>query len=169
MEKTGSRAKKAGFRLVVLGPRVLVSSLSSFPSSAWERKAPKLCFAGTASPERMVPFGRCRCDEAELRGLRSQAELGNEAQRGHEARPPLLFVVPRYLSGVRNQSRCMPRIVWGAGMTSPVSCSMAQPHALLTGFGEGFPSAKCWRKLGRASFAFSRPSVMAAIRRTWGY
>src|SRR5262249_10364550 len=44
----------------------------SFPSSAWERRAAKLCFA---SQHREA--GRSN-REAELRDVRSQAELGNE-------------------------------------------------------------------------------------------
>src|SRR5262249_39007784 len=40
----------------------------SFPSSAWERTASKLCFESWPK-EKRSPLVRCRNDEAELRGL----------------------------------------------------------------------------------------------------
>jgi hypothetical protein len=53
-----------------MSPRLL--SLTSFPSSAWERTAAKLCFAS--------PWQRLHADrEAELRTTGSQAELGNQS------------------------------------------------------------------------------------------
>jgi len=51
---------------------VIPPSLSSFPSSAWERIGAKLCFA-TTKPATDV------CREAELREQGSQAELGNQS------------------------------------------------------------------------------------------
>src|SRR5262249_36563910 len=61
----------------------------SFPSSAWEREAPKLCFAGTVSHQKIRFWVGCRCDEAELRGraFPSRAwerELQRELQKRKE-------------------------------------------------------------------------------------
>ncbi len=52
--------------------RATISSLSSFPSSAWERRSAKLCFASRAGPDAKQSFAP----------VRSQAELGNERQAG---------------------------------------------------------------------------------------
>src|SRR5204863_9212230 len=52
------------------------SQLRSFPSSAWERKNTKLCFVCCISGH--AALTAMRRLEAELRVLRSQAELGNE-------------------------------------------------------------------------------------------
>src|SRR5262249_54237536 len=77
-------------------------------------------------------------------------------------------LVPRQSSGVRNQSRRTTRIGCGGRRGSPVSRAMAQPQALLTAFWETLPSRKYLRRLGRAAFAFIRPSVTAHMTRTWG-
>src|SRR5262249_41434025 len=70
---------------------------SSFPSSAWERKGAKLCFAAVT----------CAGCEAELRDVRSQAELGNEKPQW---RGPPMTLYPQLVRNV-----FQPLSLWRAG------------------------------------------------------
>src|SRR5579859_4113744 len=54
-----------------------VESIPSFPSSAWERTAAKLCFASPRGGRGYRPFRRHDAKQS-FAAVRSQAELGNE-------------------------------------------------------------------------------------------
>ena len=59
---------------------------SSFPSSAWERTAPKLCFE-SESVRRQCLLSGVVATKQSFGASRSQAELGNEGNEGNEGSP----------------------------------------------------------------------------------
>ncbi len=75
------------------GGSALLSAFS-FPSSAWERKGAKLCFASRPLAGR----------EAELPDRRSQAELGNEGTRVYSRPPQKKLLHPRRVFPSRARS-----------------------------------------------------------------
>src|SRR5262245_18550021 len=97
---SASRLPPVGVVFVLLG-----TQHSSFPSSAWERPASKLCFESAPPTETASLIRRLakRCFGA----ARSQAELGNEETRrrgDEEGKGQREFTCPAFTSPLRHRS-----------------------------------------------------------------
>ena len=110
---------------------------SSFPSSAWERTSAKLRFASRSGAGR----------EAELRGRRSQAELGNEGGRGRAR---------------AEEADCKPAPRYGPGLQGPTAID-GSPRAAAR-------SATAWRRprTGRRGSCRGPSAAFAARRGSQG-
>src|SRR4051812_44264985 len=104
--------------------------VSSFPSSAWERTASKLCFVAPTSDQRRSSLPGCRSREAELRGLAFPSRAWEREPGGpHSTRSKGItsasMHVEKLVAVEQHQGGLRPGGPLGGGTLSPVRGRLA--------------------------------------------